>query len=484
MMLAGIVGGVLVVVILIALFATAPPKIESTLSDFESAWQTNNQAEIGNLFHEDRRSRGYRSHKKLLARRGWTKTAPKLGEPSITPIGDDKSEVKYKIGKGQLVTIWRLTPEKEWCLLDIDAVGFAPIQGPESAAKRFITAYGQMPTRTAWSSSSQRSKKQKDGVSSLVHSTVRVGEITLPRLRSLKSMTPVLKDKESRSQLQINSSPVLGNSVAPNGRSSKSAFHDNSLCHRTQDLAQSAMNCSARMLNSAASVVRQAAPMSTNVFSNKKKQAKGRATPPGPLPPFFLAPFFGLVISAFLPLGDGYTWSRLICSIILDVAIGFSAAAFLKNGVAKSCLLLPSKNSDFGLAAGAALLTFAVSYAYVGLMNRIADNGQGAMLIPAHARVIFVVSAVVVAPLIEEWLCRGIMWDAMRRVAGPVGTVVVTSMLFAFLHILGGGWVLELPHRFIAGALFGVLRLKTNSLWPGVFAHFLNNLAAMFLMFG
>ncbi len=43
------------------------------------------------------------------------------------------------------------------------------------------------------------------------------------------------------------------------------------------------------------------------------------------------------------------------------------------------------------------------------------------------------------------------------------------------MHGLGGGWVLEFPHRFVSGLIFGWLRLRSGSLLPGMLAHFLHN---------
>ncbi len=91
------------------------------------------------------------------------------------------------------------------------------------------------------------------------------------------------------------------------------------------------------------------------------------------------------------------------------------------------------------------------------------------------------IGAVALAPLGEEWLCRGAAWRAARVLAAPRTALLLTSILFAFLHGLGGGYLLELPHRFVAGLLFGWLRWRSGSLLPGVFAHALHNLGAVWL---
>lgn len=215
-----------------------------------------------------------------------------------------------------------------------------------------------------------------------------------------------------------------------------------------------------------------------NLIADRKEA--NRAT--GAIAVIFAGMLVGLIVSSILPLGSNYSVSRFLCSLALDISIGLAASAVLRNRVAFTCLRLPCRERDIGTAALAAFVTLVIGITYIEFLTRIA-GGSESVEIPAENRLIFATLVVVKAPLIEEWLCRGIMWDAMRRISGPVATVLATSLLFAFLHILGGGGYLELPHRFVAGVIFGILRWKTNSIWPSVTAHFLNNLGAMIYMF-
>ena len=75
------------------------------------------------------------------------------------------------------------------------------------------------------------------------------------------------------------------------------------------------------------------------------------------------------------------------------------------------------------------------------------------------------------------------LWEATRRAAGSRTALVATSVLFAFLHGPGSG-TLGLPHRLVAGGVFGWLRLRSGSLLPGVLAHAVNNAIALALLVG
>ncbi|MFY9343166.1 MAG: CPBP family intramembrane glutamic endopeptidase, partial [Planctomycetota bacterium] len=91
------------------------------------------------------------------------------------------------------------------------------------------------------------------------------------------------------------------------------------------------------------------------------------------------------------------------------------------------------------------------------------------------------VAVVGLAPIAEELLCRGAAWQAATRLGPPRVALGLTAVLFAFLHGLNGGYLLELPHRFAAGLIFGWLRWRTGSLVPAVLAHALHNGIALAL---
>jgi membrane protease YdiL (CAAX protease family) len=87
---------------------------------------------------------------------------------------------------------------------------------------------------------------------------------------------------------------------------------------------------------------------------------------------------------------------------------------------------------------------------------------------------LFVASLIVMAllaPVAEEAVFRGLLYG---WVAGRWGTTVawfVSSVLFAAAHIELAHIILVLP----LGLWFGWLRRRTDSLWPSLVAHIVNN---------
>jgi membrane protease YdiL (CAAX protease family) len=81
-----------------------------------------------------------------------------------------------------------------------------------------------------------------------------------------------------------------------------------------------------------------------------------------------------------------------------------------------------------------------------------------------------VVSLAVIAVLpglCEELVVRGVLLPSLVRPLGLLGAVAGSAFLFAAMHLD--------PYRFLftfaVGFVLGVLRLRTGSLWPPIFAH-------------
>ncbi len=81
------------------------------------------------------------------------------------------------------------------------------------------------------------------------------------------------------------------------------------------------------------------------------------------------------------------------------------------------------------------------------------------------------IALVIVAPLTEEPLCRGLILTGFLRRYSARKAVLVSALLFAAVHLN--------PYQFLSAFTLGVLMawvfLKTRSLLPCIYAHALNN---------
>ncbi|MHC4555969.1 MAG: lysostaphin resistance A-like protein [Planctomycetota bacterium] len=90
-------------------------------------------------------------------------------------------------------------------------------------------------------------------------------------------------------------------------------------------------------------------------------------------------------------------------------------------------------------------------------------------------QILVVVVAVVVAPLLEEFLFRGLIQTVIRRFFeiqnGAWLAIVISSVVFAIIHADAGHW----PTLFVLGLCLGYAYEKSGSLFRPVFIHSLFN---------
>lgn len=85
------------------------------------------------------------------------------------------------------------------------------------------------------------------------------------------------------------------------------------------------------------------------------------------------------------------------------------------------------------------------------------------------------------APLGEEFLFRGYLLRVLRARYGTLAGLVVSSALFAVMHLNPA----SLVALFGLGLLFGLLRIASGSLFPALLAHALQNgITALVVLFG
>ncbi len=90
---------------------------------------------------------------------------------------------------------------------------------------------------------------------------------------------------------------------------------------------------------------------------------------------------------------------------------------------------------------------------------------------PLGPRLALAVAVTVGAPIAEEFVFRGVLWDLLKRRMSERAVFVTTSLVFAAWHLSPFHALTLVP----TALLFGWLRLKTGSLVPSMVAHAVNN---------
>ena len=87
----------------------------------------------------------------------------------------------------------------------------------------------------------------------------------------------------------------------------------------------------------------------------------------------------------------------------------------------------------------------------------------------------YLVYGILGAPILEQTLCRGLLYRDVRDRAGWIVAVVASAAVFALLHQPAARW----PWLFVIGAVYGLLRHWRGSLLAPVGAHAAGNAMAL-----
>ncbi len=101
---------------------------------------------------------------------------------------------------------------------------------------------------------------------------------------------------------------------------------------------------------------------------------------------------------------------------------------------------------------------------------------------------VIVFSVVVGAPISEELFFRGLTLRAIEKRAGTAAAVVLSSLVFALPHFIGGGLqasIVLLGTIFVIGLILAIVTIVTDRLAPAIIAHMVfNGYAAVALLSG
>jgi len=104
--------------------------------------------------------------------------------------------------------------------------------------------------------------------------------------------------------------------------------------------------------------------------------------------------------------------------------------------------------------------------------------------VPYLGEVLKVIALLVSAPVVEEFVCRGILIPKLEKSFSPIVAVLISSVLFGLMHLMAGGFILAVGATMM-GIVFGLIYVKTGSLWPAIAAHAFANLPDFILpLFG
>jgi membrane protease YdiL (CAAX protease family) len=213
----------------------------------------------------------------------------------------------------------------------------------------------------------------------------------------------------------------------------------------------------------------------------------------------FLYVFLGGLLGSGLFLGLGTLLGGGELAVVLALAGQYIGHLVVLWGLSRSRddLGFIVHGSDARYLGAGLLLQLGLAILFLPLSNLLLPEGDSAQevsnaiagLETTPARLIAVLTAVVMAPVTEELTFRGVLIKVFAKM-GRRATIVLTSLVFAAFHMLGlpGDQFLRaaaivVPTIFIVGVVLAWVTLRTGRLGPAIFIHSgFNLLAALVLL--
>jgi membrane protease YdiL (CAAX protease family) len=183
----------------------------------------------------------------------------------------------------------------------------------------------------------------------------------------------------------------------------------------------------------------------------------------------------------------------------LDLAIGL----FAQNGAILVGLAIVSRTKglatlgkDFGLVVRprdwpwlvVGVFLQLVAFGMVLLLEQISSNlpEQQAANTVQHSQgpeiVLVVLGVAFLAPVVEELLFRGLLLRSLLRRLGPVASVVISSVVFAVVHLLDPSTASLMAPLLLLGVISGIRAVRSGDLSQSILLHVGFNLVSAIVL--
>ncbi len=136
------------------------------------------------------------------------------------------------------------------------------------------------------------------------------------------------------------------------------------------------------------------------------------------------------------------------------------------------------KGAMIGLGCGLMMLSFIFNVVYGMFLSLFGMRAQ-ADLVPVFDELsapwLLLVGGAIIAPVVEEVFFRGFVFAGFRERYGWQKAAVISSALFALLHITPTSFI----PIFILGYIFAYLYQQSDSIIPAISMHVLTNVLAL-----
>ena len=172
---------------------------------------------------------------------------------------------------------------------------------------------------------------------------------------------------------------------------------------------------------------------------------------------FYLIDGIGYLVGIALPVLIYFAASH----IPLEIGLPFHKTGFLKTA---SCVFFGSAVCMLANIPASMVANLEKHFGFSGELPPMPLNDNPWVL------AFYGVGIVIIPPLVEEMLFRGMLLQSLRRY-GDGFAIFASALAFGLYH----GNFIQMVFAFPCGIVMGLVAVRTNSLLPSILIHFLNN---------
>ncbi len=201
---------------------------------------------------------------------------------------------------------------------------------------------------------------------------------------------------------------------------------------------------------------------------------------------FILAIFAGLLLSSLVTVVLGEIADSALAQFIMYCSIFITTIVVMALFARRMGWVMPTPAPRFGkLDFSLILLSFLIIEAFSIVLEPLADMMPSESLDKLYdymqGGLWAIATAVIAAPVLEEFLFRGIVQqNLVRFVRYPLLGIFISSLIFGLIHIVPQ----QVLFATLLGFVIGVVYYLSKSLMTVVLIHFVNNgVAYLFFLF-
>lgn len=181
------------------------------------------------------------------------------------------------------------------------------------------------------------------------------------------------------------------------------------------------------------------------------------------------------------PTADFYDWAVLINGLSSLVVLPLFLWLYRRDWILRGEWRRPPK-LDIGdgilsfLWGGSLAVILNIIFALLQVFQRFPTYSEQTQRMTENVSILWVVIwTAIVAPLVEELVCRGLVFRRLRDYVGRWPAIVISGLMFGIYH----GNVVQAIYASILGILMAILVEMTGTLWASILFHMGANLISV-----